>query len=65
MTNDEPPLDTLHRWEDHGAIWRARLVTDCEAIVDLCTCFGELVEQLHSNDPDLLRYLAQRPRSDR
>jgi len=61
----ELPIVTLQRWEDHGATWRAVRVTDTEAVVELCTCTGELVEWLRSSDPDLLRYLHRRPRSDR
>jgi hypothetical protein len=60
----EPPVDTLLRWEEHGAVWRAVWVGETEAVVDLCTCTGEPVEQLRSSDPALLRYLAHRPRSD-
>ncbi len=60
----EPPLDTLKRWEEHGAVWRAQSVTETEAVVDLCTCTGEPVEQLRSSDPALLRYLRGRARSD-
>jgi hypothetical protein len=60
----ESPVDVLKRWEDHGAVWRARSVTPTEAIVDLCSCTGEPVDQLRSDDPALLRYLADRPRSD-
>jgi hypothetical protein len=60
----ESPIDTLQRWEDHGAIWRARSISEAEAVVDLCSCMGEPVDQLRSADPALLRYLAERPRSD-
>ncbi len=60
----DSPLDTLLRWEQHGAIWRARSVGETEAVVDLCTCGGERVDQLHVTDPETLRYLADRPRSD-
>jgi hypothetical protein len=60
----ESPIDVLKRWEDHGAVWRAWSVTETEAIVDLCTCTGEPVDQLRSSDAALLRYLAKRPRSD-
>lgn len=61
----EPPITTLRRWEEQGAIWRARSVSETESIVDLCACTGERVEQLRSSDPELLRYLAERSRSDR
>ncbi|MBA3865598.1 MAG: hypothetical protein H0X42_04510 [Solirubrobacterales bacterium] len=60
----ESPLLTLRRWEDHGAIWRTRSTADGEAVIDLCACHGELVDQLRSRDPELLAYLAKRPSSD-
>jgi hypothetical protein len=61
---DEAPLATLLRWEAHGAVWRLRYLTEKVAMVDLCTCHGEPVDELRSSDPELLRYLAARPRSD-
>jgi hypothetical protein len=64
QTMPESPIDILLRWEHDGAVWRARSVTETEAFVDLCTCTGEPVDQLRSNDPTVLRYLADRPRSD-
>jgi hypothetical protein len=60
----ESPIDILLRWEQHGAVWRAKSVTETEAMVDLCTCTGERADQLRSSDPALLRYLVDRPRSD-
>lgn len=60
----ESPLQTLMRWEEHGATWRTRQLGRTEAVVELCTCYGESVDLLSSDDPELLRYLAQRPRSD-
>lgn len=60
----EPPLRTLARWEDSGALWRTRSLRDEEAVVELCTCHGEVVEVLRSGDAALLRYLAARPSSE-
>ncbi|HEY2716326.1 MAG TPA: hypothetical protein VGI73_08915 [Solirubrobacterales bacterium] len=60
----EPPLQTLARWEEAGALWRTRRLGEREAVVDLCTCFGEPVEELRSDDPQLLRYLAGRRSSE-
>jgi hypothetical protein len=60
----ESPIDTLVRWEAHGAVWRAESVTETEAVVDLFTCGGELVDRLRFEYPAVLRYLAARPRSD-
>lgn len=60
----EDPVETLRRWEAHGAVWRARWVTDTEAAVDLCSCTGERVDRLQSSDPALVALLRERPRSD-
>jgi len=60
----ESPIDTLLRWEAHGAVWRAESVTEAEAVVDLFTCGGELVDRLRFRDAAVLRYLAARPRSE-
>ncbi len=60
----EPPLQTLARWEDAGALWRTRSLGAGAAVVELCTCFGEPVERLRSGDPQLLRYLAARRSSE-
>ena len=60
----ESPVTTLERWEAAGAVWRVRRASEREAVVELLTCHGELVEELRSADPELLRYVAWRPRSD-
>ena len=46
--------------EDHGAEWRVVSAGPDRAVVDLCTCHGELVERLESGDPELLRFLHER-----
>jgi hypothetical protein len=60
----EPPLETLARWEHSGALWRTRSVRDGEAVVELCSCHGEPVDELRSRDPELLRYLDARRSSE-
>lgn len=59
----EPSLATLARWEEHGAVWRTKSINEGEAVVELCTCYGEPVDVLRSKEPELLRYLARRPDS--
>ena len=56
----ETPVEVLERWEEHGAVWRAVSVGDERAVVDLCTCTGEPVERLESDDPELIRFLRER-----
>ena len=41
----ESPIQQLIRWEQHGAEWRVVHISDERAIVDLCTCYGEPVDQ--------------------
>jgi hypothetical protein len=60
----ESPKAILERWEQHGAIWRTKSTDSGEAVVELLTCHGELMEELRSADPELLDYLAERPSSD-
>ena len=60
----ESALETLTRWERHGALWRTRSLDDRIAVVELCTCHGEAVDEVRSADPELLRYLAERPSSE-
>jgi hypothetical protein len=60
----EAPLQILERWEAHGAVWRTRSLAEGQAIVDLLTCYGEPVDEVRSEDPELLRYLAGRRTSE-
>jgi hypothetical protein len=56
--------ETLERWEDSGAGWRAVHVSDAKAIVDLCACTGEPMERIESSDPELIALLRRRPTSE-
>jgi hypothetical protein len=55
------PVDVLASWEHNGATWRAVHVSDEKAIVDLCTCSGEPVDRIESEDPGLIAFLRERP----
>jgi hypothetical protein len=61
--DSEEPTAVLERWAEHGGIWRTKSL-GAEAVVELLTCYGEPVDELRSRDPELLRFLADRPRSD-
>ena len=50
-------IDALERWVLYGAQWRIMDLSGESAVVDLCTCTGELVERLESDDAALIRYL--------
>jgi hypothetical protein len=57
MTTDTPTIDALERWVLFGAQWRVVHLSDQQAVVDLCTCTGEPVERIQSDDPVLIGYL--------
>jgi hypothetical protein len=54
------PLAVLERWEALGATWRVRTLTDVLAVVELRTCHGTPVDELRSNDRELIRFLSAR-----
>ncbi len=49
----------LERWEDNGASWRALEVSDERAVVELCTCYGEPVDVLAGEAPELVAYVRE------
>jgi hypothetical protein len=53
-------VEKLRRWELSGATWRVAHRAGGHAVVELCTCTGELMETLASTDPDLLAYVDAR-----
>ena len=57
---DESPVDVVTRWEDHGADWRVVALSDDHVSIDLCTCSGEPVERLDSDDSELIEFVASR-----
>lgn len=60
----ESPIETLERWEDHGAVLRVRHLSEALAVVDLCTCHGEPVDRVESDDAQLIAYLRRSERSE-
>jgi hypothetical protein len=65
MTTDTLTIDGLERWVFFGATWRVVDISRDRAVVDLCTCMGEPVERLESDDPAVIDYLrSARPDPD-
>jgi hypothetical protein len=50
-------LDRVRQWELSGGSVQVLALTSDQAVVQLCTCTGEPMEQLLSDDPELLDYL--------
>jgi hypothetical protein len=53
----EDPVAVLERWTDSGAVYRVLELTDEHAVVQMCTCHGEPVDRLESEDRRLIEYL--------
>jgi hypothetical protein len=51
----------LEDWEKSGAVWRAVELADDHAVIDLCTCTGELMERVESEDRDLITFVRAHP----
>jgi hypothetical protein len=54
-------LDKVRQWELSGGIVRLVSLTSDRLVVELCTCTGEPMEQLQSDDPDLVAYAQAAP----
>jgi hypothetical protein len=57
-------LADLKRWEENGATWRAIDVSADRAVVELCTCYGEPVDQVEGDEPELIAFVREHPASD-
>ena len=51
----------LEDWEQGGATWRALELSKDRAIVELCTCFGETVDVVESDDPQFIHFVRTHP----
>ena len=50
-------VDDLERWVLSGGHWRVVDISREHAVVDLCTCTGEPVDRVASDDPAVIGYL--------
>jgi hypothetical protein len=50
----------LEDWERNGAVWRPVEIHADRAIVDLCSCTGELMERVESPDPSFIEVVRAR-----
>jgi hypothetical protein len=53
-------IEDLIRWEDNGAAWRTVELTDERAVLELCTCYGEPVDTVRSDAPELIEFVRSR-----
>jgi hypothetical protein len=57
-------LAELEDWEFHGATWRAVELARQRVVLDLCSCSGEPMERVESEDPELIQYVLDHDESD-
>ena len=50
-------VEHLEDWEGHGAVWRAVELSDQLAVIDLCSCTGEPMDRVQSEEPELIAYV--------
>jgi hypothetical protein len=50
----------LKDWERNGAVWQPVEIRAGRAVVDLCSCFGELMERVESEDPEFVALVRAR-----
>jgi hypothetical protein len=50
-------LENLESWTLSGGRWRVVSISNDRAVVDLCTCTGESMERLESDEPAVIAQL--------
>jgi hypothetical protein len=50
----------LEEWERNGAVWHPVEIHAGKAVVDLCSCSGELMERVESEDPEFVDFVRAR-----
>ena len=57
MTSSSPTIAYLEDWELHGATWRPIEISDHRAVIELCSCFGEPMDRIESEEPEVIAYV--------
>ena len=55
----------LEDWEQGGAVWQLVELSSQLAVVDLCTCSGEPMDRVQSDDPEFIEFVSGRACRDR
>ncbi len=50
----------LEDWERNGAVWRPVEIQGGRAVVDLCSCTGELMERVEGAEPEFVAFVRAR-----
>jgi len=60
VTQNSVTVDYLEDWELNGATWRAVELDDRHAVIDLCSCTGERMDRVESDQPELIEFVRAR-----
>jgi hypothetical protein len=50
----------LEDWERNGAVWRPVELQLDRVVIDMCSCTGERMDRVSSDDPALIEYVRSR-----
>jgi hypothetical protein len=53
-------ITELEDWEQGGAVWQLVELSSQRAVVDLCTCSGEPMDRVQSEDPEFIEFVRGR-----
>lgn len=50
-------IGELEDWVQSGAVWRAVELSPEHAVIDLCTCSGEAMDRVKTEEPAVIEYV--------
>jgi hypothetical protein len=53
-------VEHLEDWVLNGATWRAVELDDQHTVIDMCSCTGELMDRVQSDEPEVIGYVRAR-----
>jgi hypothetical protein len=53
-------VEHLKDWELGGAAWRAVELAEEHTVIDLCSCTGERMDRVQSDQPEVIEYVRAR-----
>ena len=57
-------LSELEDWELHGATWRTVELQRQRVVLELCSCSGEPMDRVESDDSELIEYVRDHRKSN-
>jgi hypothetical protein len=61
VSHRQGTIRELEDWELHGATWKPLELSSERAVVELCTCSGELVDVVQSGELEFIEFVRSHP----